>query len=312
MKKKAKKKTCKCGHGKVPLVAAGRYGGLCGVGVEEKKEKDRIHKRQEEILKRDPRPASLPLIEPLANPGFDATPWVPRFEMYRNIGKFVPRHLMSFTDEEKLENHYPLAQHDDKGQCNKWCWACGRPQKPNGLSGKKHVGSGKPCPVCGFRRAVNRDRMAISRYAAAAGTQFNNPEHLAKVNAAKRNKRGVPKVTELLQQRAEELADEILRPYFEGLKQVPKEEWSPATKLEFYNNQTMIAEKLMNRVEGMPVARTRHVNKEDEDVLRDDELSPEVLVQMVAAIATGADVGALLGEVHDAEVIDEQEDDNEA
>jgi hypothetical protein len=96
--------------------------------------------------------------------------------------------------------------------------------------------------------------------------------------------------------KAEERAESLLKPYFDGLELAPKDEWSPSTKLEFYMNQTQIAEKLLNRVEGMPVARTRHVDKSDEDVLRDDELSPHVLAQMVAAIVTGTDVKELLGE----------------
>lgn len=248
------------------------------------------------------------------NPGFEPVPWKARTEMEKNVGKYTPRHLHYFTPEEQVPKNYPRATRDADGNITCFCWACGRPTKENGVSGKRWAGVGKPCPGCGFRRRRSMSEKAIQKgrenLALARKTDVNNarnPEHLQKMLAAKKK---VPKVTEIMLQKAEEKAEKILAPYFEGLELAPREDWSPGTKLEFYLNQTQIAEKLMNRVEGMPVARTRHVDKDDDDVFNDNDLSNGVMAQLVAAIATGADISALLGTtevIEDAEYTEEKD-----
>lgn len=237
------------------------------------------------------------------NPGFEAVPWTPRREMSgedgkggaaanmdRGVGKYCPRHLHFLTDQEKTREHYPLARVDARGEPDRFCWCCGRPLTAEGLSAKAHKGYGKPCPACGFRRKQNVGEG--QRRALLANGGAPSPETRAKADRTHR----VPRVSELMTIRANEEADRIMAPYFEALALSPRLGWSPGTKLGFFSEQVGVAERLLDRVEGKPVNRNRHVDAEDNDVLRDDELSPATLAQLVAAIATGADTEAILGE----------------
>lgn len=240
------------------------------------------------------------------NPGFKPVPWTPRREttamngVDRGMGKYTPSHLHVFTEEERDPAHYPHAQRGADGEPNKFCWACGRPVTSTGISGKTHRGVGKPCPACGFRRKQastpgqraqlekNRQRQHIVR------------DELVALGLGANGRRGMRKetrVSDVMTAWAHKEAAKILAPYVEALELQPREGWSPTTTLEFYSNQVAVAEKLLDRVEGKPVNRNRHVDSDDNDVLRDDELSPATLAQLVAAIATGADTEALLGEV---------------
>jgi len=246
---------------------------------------------------------------------FEAVPWQARTEMERNLGKYTPSHLHVFTDDERDPAHYPKAAVDRHGNFLRFCWACGRPCRHDGVSGKGHKGTGKPCPVCGFRRrrattpgqlaAVRRNTQgannpALNGHAQALAAERRELAALEGIGPRGGLRQGVT-MTDLMRERTLEVGDVVMRPYFEALQLAPKEDWSPSTKLSFYIDQTVVAEKLLNRSEGLPVARTRHVTKDDEDVLRDDELSPSTLVSLVAAMATGADVDKLLGPVEDAE-----------
>lgn len=262
-------------------------------------------------------PSDANLISPLdgyevqsgVNPGFEPRPWVPRRELtgddrkdgaqpHTGVGKYCPRHLHFFTDAERDPAHYPLAQKGPDGQPNRFCWCCGRPLTAEGLSAKAHKGYGKPCPACGFRRA----RKTTERQMAALHQNLEPYRDLARAGITqKRVKRKVPKVSEIMTERAHAEAESILRPYFEALELRPRESWSPSTTLEFYIQQISASEKLLDRVEGKPVNRNRHVDAADDDVFRGDELSASTVAQLVAALATGADVDALLGEAVDAE-----------
>jgi hypothetical protein len=102
--------------------------------------------------------------------------------------------------------------------------------------------------------------------------------------------------------KAEDRAEKIMQPYFEALQLEPKEDWSPSTKLEFYNGQTAIAEKVLNRLEGLPVARHRHVDKDDEDVIPEGELSPRVVAKLVANILADQDPLDLIEDAEFSEV----------
>lgn len=75
------------------------------------------------------------------------------------------------------------------------------------------------------------------------------------------------KLTELLRDKAHERAEKILQPYFDILEMEPVEEWSPRTKLDFKQGQVAVAEKLLNRLEGLPTQRIRNVDAEDNDVV---------------------------------------------
>lgn len=260
--------------------------------------------------------ASLPLPGPLRNPGFDVTPWQARTETTTTgLGQYCPSHLHVFNEPELTLEHYPNAAP------GRFCWACGRPVREDGLSGKGHKGTGKPCPACGFKRKRVMNERTLSGLrkgqallAQAHAEGHTGPEAWSRVKElaprdgiaeVKRQERVLARgrssgntLTELMRLKAEERAERILKPYFESLDLEPKDEWSPSTKLEFYNGQTAIAEKLLNRLEGLPVARHRHVDKDDEDVLPEGELSPRVVARLVASILAGHDPTDL---VEDAE-----------
>jgi len=272
--------------------------------------------------------ASLPLPGPLRNPGFETVPWRARPETTTTgLGQFCPSHLHIFSEIEMDEAHYPNAQRDDFGKCDKFCWACGRPVASSGLSGKGHRGTGKPCPACGFRRkrVMNERTMsglrkgtALLKQAQAEGytgtaawarvKEIAPREGIAEVKREERllkaGRDSVPTLTELMRMKAHERAERILKPYWESLDLDPKDDWSPSTKLEFYNGQTAIAEKLLNRLEGLPVARHRHVDKDDEDVIPEGELSPRVVAKLVGAILAGVGPEELVVEDAEFEEVD--------
>lgn len=284
------------------------------------------HENEEIIAVRAPNSAiaSLPLPGPLRNPGFDVVPWQARPETTKSgLGMYCPSHLHIFNEAEKEESHYPNASRDKKTkQLDKFCWACGRPVRTDGLSGKAHKGLGKPCPACGFKRKRRMDENALNglkkgQDLLAQARELNGGsgsgvwEKVAEIAPRdgiaelKREERMLKKgrdsgetLTELMRMQAVDRAERILRPYFESLALEPKDDWSPSTKLEFYNGQTAIAEKILNRLEGLPVARHRHVNKDDDDVIPEGELSPKVVAKLVGAILAGQEPEEL---VEDAE-----------
>jgi hypothetical protein len=264
--------------------------------------------------------ASQPLPGPLRNPRFDVTPWVARPEIENGIGKWCPKHLQAYTEEERERRHYPRARVDEFGEPDKFCWACGRPCRPDGLSGMGHKGNGKPCPACGFRRkrAITQSQreglkrgqalVAAARAEGLTGREMwahvaeNAPREgsaqLRKERNALRAGQRTSSLTELMRMKSEERAETLLAPYFKALDLEERDDWSPSTKLEFFNGQTAIAEKLLNRIEGLPVARHRNVDQNDEDVIPEGELSPRIVARLVAAIVAGEDPNEL---VEDAE-----------
>lgn len=266
--------------------------------------------------------ASLPLPGPLRNPGYDTVPWVARPEVTKSgLGVYCPSHLHQYTEQEMEESWYPKAQRDQFGRCDKFCWACGRPVQSDGLSGKGHRGAGKPCPACGFKRKKPNNGRALEGFKKgqellkqAQAEGFKGPAAWARVKELaprdgiteirreekilKQGRDAPATLTELMRMQAQERAERILKPYFDSLDLDPKEDWSPSTKLEFYNGQTAIAEKLMNRLEGLPVARHRHVDKDDADIIPEGELSPRVVAKLVGTILAGVEPEEL---VEDAE-----------
>lgn len=146
-----------------------------------------------------------------------------------------------------------------------------------------HVASDAPRPLTtgggGPRRRMTETQLANLRPFLAGDPRTR--ELAARGGRATRK----TKVTEILRQEAEARAEELIRPYLEALAERPRDDWSPATRLEFHLNQTIAAEKLLNRIEGTPVARTKldTAANEDHDL---DGLSTTMLVQLVAAIVT--------------------------
>ena len=209
--------------------------------------------------------ASLPLPGPLRNPGFEVSPWRARPEVTSaGLGQYCPSHLHVFTEVETDPAHYPNAQVDASGQPDKFCWACGRQVRTDGLSGKGHRGTGKPCPACGYRRkrVMNERTMSGLKKGQALMAQaqkeglsgaaaWSRVAELAPRDGTaevKRQERVLAKgrgsantLTELMRMKADERAERILKPYFESLDLEPRDDWSPSTKLEFYNGQTAIA-----------------------------------------------------------------------
>lgn len=238
------------------------------------------------------------------NPGFEPEPWQPRRELTADIngnenstghGKYCPRHLHFLTDDEKKPEHYPFAKLGADGLPDRFCWCCGRPLTVEGLSAKRHKGYGKPCPACGFRRKQRTHPNQIAAANRNNKLQQARRKEITDTGASTRPR--IPKVSELLAERARAEAEKVMRPYMEALDLRPKESWSPGSKLGFYHEQVQVAERLLDRAEGRPMSRHRHVTADDADVLASEDLSPSTLAQLAAAIATGADVDALLGEV---------------
>lgn len=302
---------------------------LNGVTPEEIERLSDDNERQLAVRNHGTAIASMPLAGPLRNPGFEVTPWRARPEIEGNLGKYCPKHLQVYAEIETEERHYPHASRSKKfGQCDKFCWACGRPVRSDGLSGMGHKGLGKPCPACGFKRkrvmsekALAGLRKGQALVAQARSEGLEGPAMWARVQEIapkdgvaaekkqarelRRGQNNVPTLTDLMRMQAHERAERILKPYFDSLDLDPKEDWSPSTKLEFYNGQTAIAEKLLNRLEGLPIARHRHVDKDDEDVIPEGELSPRVVAKLVSSILAGQEPEELVASDADFEEISE-------
>lgn len=107
----------------------------------------------------------------------------------------------------------------------------------------------------------------------------------AVANGRKGGRPRKPRVSEILQAKAEAQADAILAPYIDALAARPAEWWSPSTKLDFYLRQVQVAEKLLDRVFGRPIRRDEQaeLNAAMADEL--DGFQPEVVVRMIAAMA---------------------------
>jgi restriction endonuclease Mrr len=83
----------------------------------------------------------------------------------------------------------------------------------------------------------------------------------------------------------DDMAEKIVQAYLDVLDLQPNDDWSPRTRLEFVQTKTAIIERLLNRTEGMPVARQRNVDKNDEDVLTNLRSLPSSQIeQMILAL----------------------------
>lgn len=179
------------------------------------------------------------------------------------------------------------------------CPDCDRPVGPDGVTvyqGGPLPHLGKICDTCQWGKLSRRRLNLPEVQAKAAATQRRN--------AQIRNRRP----SEVMQERVEGAIERVLRPYFEGLKLEPNEDWSPRTKLQFYNEQAQLSEKLLNRTEGLPIARTRTVDANDDDVVppQFQNLPPDMLERVLVQVLSGAGGGTVTVE---AEVVGEEGDD---
>jgi hypothetical protein len=115
--------------------------------------------------------------------------------------------------------------------------------------------------------------------------RYNAGDPRAVANGRKGGRPATPRISVILQAKAEAQADAILAPYVEALAARPEEWWSPSTKLDFCLRQVQVAEKLLDRAFGRPISRDRQaqVNASAADQL--DDLQPEVVVRMITAVA---------------------------
>ena len=91
-----------------------------------------------------------------------------------------------------------------------------------------------------------------------------------------------------LRERADEMIDRLIKPYFEALDLEPDPKWSPMTKLNFFLEQTVAAEKVASRLEGLPVARRREVDADGNDRQRVAELPSRMVERALqGAFAAG-------------------------
>lgn len=126
--------------------------------------------------------------------------------------------------------------------------------------------------------------------------------------AAKGGRKGkVPKFRDVLEKKLEEHAEDFVRPFVEGMKLREDASWSPSTKVNFFINQSILAEKAFDRFEGKPVQRNRNVDKEDNDAPIEviAGLNQDQAIAALGAIFSGVDQmgdeieGVILGEEPD-------------
>lgn len=178
------------------------------------------------------------------------------------------------------------------------CGTCGEPVDAGGRTLQRRKRHGPACPGCGFRMRARTESQTSGLVKFGDRPPGERSELARRAALAGVEKRRAKKdlIAQKMDERAEELADKVVAPYFAGLELVPREEWSPSTKLDFYIKQSVLADKVFNRVEGLPVARQRNVDKDDEDVLRGaTAVTPAVARELVLDLLEGR------GEVLDAE-----------
>lgn len=97
-------------------------------------------------------------------------------------------------------------------------------------------------------------------------------------------------ITAELIRRASERLDGLTDPFFSGLDLKPDDDWSPRTKLDFYAQQASLAERIMDRVEGTPVARTKAMTDRSgaASEVRLEDVPPRVAAELLAAVLEAA------------------------
>lgn len=242
-----------------------------------------------------------------------AVPWQPRTTS--TDPAYIP--VCPIALRQILDRDRDMSVYDKRALVYElFCGCCGRPVWDTGATARNSKGGGVQCPECGLRRVKPdylKQRERLQEFRA------KNPEAVARASEGKPDRRGqhgskqltTKHVQELIDERVATLAEQIMKPFEEGIMLEPNPEWSEMTKLEFYLNQTQIADKMLDRSIGKAVQRNRMVNHDDADVIHDDELSPEVVARMVAAIATGSNDQHydIDGDVEDAELIEDDAED---
>lgn len=183
------------------------------------------------------------------------------------------------------------------------CGTCGEPVDAGGRTLQRRKRHGPMCPGCGFRMAARtpEQQKGLIPFNRRSPEELSEMGRAGALAAQRRREDRRALITRKMDEKAEELAERVVRPYFEGLALDPRPEWSPSTKLDFYIKQSVLADKVYNRVEGLPVARQRNVDRDDEDVLRGQSaITPAVARELILDLLEGRGE-VLAGEIVDAE-----------
>lgn len=160
------------------------------------------------------------------------------------------------------------------------CPGCHRPVDDEGTTTFRGTHSSKgfeapTCKQCGYgwrgiylhNQKPLEERVEVAKRASAVRVERHKKRTLS----------------QMMEERMLVVIDKVFDPYMKALELAPNEEWSPRTKLQFYSEQTSITEKMFNRAEGLPVARQRNVDRNDNDVAKMQNLPPAVLERVLSS-----------------------------
>jgi hypothetical protein len=173
-----------------------------------------------------------------------------------------------------------------------------QPTNTNGNGNRRKQRRELPEQAKNLGRFASDPRVAAE--AGKLGAIIGNQRKMQKI--AERNNL----IEEAMKDWVRENMDLVMRPYVEGLLLAPKDEWSPTTKLAFFIDQSGLSEKVANRTEGMPVARRREVDRENNDRVSG---VPQAKMESLLADALARALDGGMPDVIDAEIV--EEDDHE-
>lgn len=160
-------------------------------------------------------------------------------------------------------------------------------------------------PRRGVQTVIN-EAIAGQSKAIAADDKRKTMPHLFKKGdprtrqmASKGGRAGkVPRFREVLEREMERRAEDFIRPFTEGLALREDPKWAPSTKLDFFINQSILAEKAFDRIDGKPVQKNRNVDKEDNDLTPDllTGINKDAGIEILVGLFSGIDSGAFAEE----------------
>lgn len=122
--------------------------------------------------------------------------------------------------------------------------------------------------------------------------------------------RGEPRVMDLMREKMDTLAEDMLRPFEEGLKLRPDHANMTDDKLlRFYTSQARLSERLMDRVIGTPIQR-QHTLHADATRVLGDQVSLRAVDEAIVSLLQGrmievqAPGEVVEGDVEEAEIIE--------
>jgi hypothetical protein len=220
---------------------------------------------------------------PIPNKPGMGSPWKFDATRPRDHPFYCPEHLRCYPPPEVDMGLYP-----DYVE-GMWCSTCGRPVRADGRTARRGKGVRQPCPECGFRRPGEAHGKSIAERTPEEKAAYLEQRRRS-MAAVGRSRKGTSKkitVVDALREKVEERADQVMRPFFDGLALEPTPGWSPSTKLEFYAQQAALSEKLLNRTHGTPTSSHRRVDASGEDVFGAGEVSGAALAEVLAALVAG-------------------------